>query len=247
LNIVTGRSDVAGIAVPEFKETKMKTVSPSGYGRRMGLTSISWESAGAVLVGFSLLLGGCATPNPHVEYAPASLGTSAISRQLSGLEISVDPVFDTTRSEQYFKSDALAYGILAIHVAISNSSTKTSYLLREADLKLTLNTGAQASQSPSGTGTRTGVDQAIGIGAVAVLSPALMWAEGIKLISSRAVQYNYAQAELRDQTLSAGRSASGFVYFKVSRGDAQRGGVLKMTLKALPSQESVEVDFPVNP
>jgi hypothetical protein len=195
---------------------------------------------------FSLILGACTTPNAKVQYDPASPGNSAVSRQVAGLEITVDPVFEKAQSEQYFKTDALDYGVLPVHIFIKNTTAKTSYLLQKQNFKLSLNSGAQTNQSAVDL-RWSGTDKVIGGVAAAAFSPVLIAVAGSRLVSSRAVQFNFAQAELRDQTLSAGGSAEGFVYFEVSKSAAGRGGSLRATLTSLPSQENVQAEFPVKP
>lgn len=221
----------------------MKTGTQSKAANRSAFVDLVTRLSVSFIV--PLILGACATPNTKVQYDPASPGNAAVSRRVAGLEITVDPVFEKAQSEQYFNSDALGYGILPIHVAIKNTTAKSSYLLRKQDFKLSLNSGAQTSQSVADL--RSDADKVIGGVAVAILSPALIAVEGVRLISSRAVQYNFVQAELRDQTLSAGGSAEGFIYFEVSRADASRGGSLRATLTSLQNQESVQAEFPVKP
>lgn len=198
----------------------------------------------AIPVAGLLSVAGCTTPNTSARYTPAATNP-AYKREANGLKIAVDPVFDNARSKDFFNTDALGAGILPIHVSVENTNSNASFLLQKKNFDFTAWSGSQTNLSASATNIRSDIGNAVGMVGVVGLSAPMIFAGTIAVGNAQAVQFNFVQAEFRDQTLSPGQRSGGFIYFQVKDGHRLGGGVLKATVPDLRSQKRTQFQIPI--
>ena len=193
-----------------------------------------------------LAVTGCTTPNTSARYVPPAGINPANTREVNGLKITVDPVFDAARSREYFNTDALADGVFPIHIQVENSNPGASFLVQKQNFGFNAGSGLATDTSASGTDIHSEAGDAVGTAGVVLLSAPLIVAGTISVGNGQAVQHNFVQAEFLDQTLSPGQSAGGFVYFQIKNGRGLSGGVFKAIIPDLRSQQSTRMEIPIN-
>ena len=191
------------------------------------------------------LASGCAmkkVENYRAAAPPASAGT----REQNGLRFTVSPILDKKETKKYFGLDALRAGILILRLHVENRSPTSTVLLRKQNMTLVADRGSgQEEQSAQQIERRSRTGEALGTAGVAVMSiPVLI--TSIKLISDASViQHSFMSKEFRDQTLSPGRSADGFLYFKVDPQRSFTRDTLVVKVPETAGQQDRELRIPV--
>lgn len=186
---------------------------------------------------------GCSTPN-NVRNVVPSQSSVTYTHENDGLKISIDPIFDSQQSISYFGIDAIAEGILPIHVRAENMNPNASFLFQKENVILTAGSGSDSSVTTVNTRSTSG--DVIGSTGVALLSAPLLLASAIVVGNSNAVQYNFARLELKDQALLHGESTEGFAYFKIQKGTMPTRGILKISAVDLHSRKNTQMEVPIN-
>lgn len=190
------------------------------------------------------LLTGCVTPKQVVRYAPSTLTNSAKTLEANGLKLTIDPIFDAARSEQFFDTDALADGIFPIYVCAENNGTNASFLVQRESLKLSSAVDRKTDSSAIGTDIHSDAGSAVGsVGAVLVSAPMIFYGT-ISVANSAARQFNFVQAELQDKSISPGEATCGFVYFQIPEGNPPLIGQLIATIRETRTQKDVRIEIP---
>jgi hypothetical protein len=194
--------------------------------------------------------GGCAGPGPIHQYAPPTLSQKAITSEVKGFRLSIDPILDSERSRQVFRTDAPAQGVLPILIRAENTSDGSSFLVRKASFQLSSRESARNAQSAgdrseqSSTGSAVGTVGVVGMVAASALFAPLIFVGGASVANASTEQFNFAQAELRDQSVSPAQTVSGFIYFQVPKGGPPRKGVLLATIRETRNQQDVLIEIP---
>jgi hypothetical protein len=189
--------------------------------------------------------GGCAmkkVENYPAAAPPASVGTS----EENGLRLTVAPMLDKKETERYFGLDALHEGILILRLRAENGSPASTVLLRKQNMTLVADRGSgQEEQSAQQIERRSSTGKALGTAGAAVMSMPVLYLS-IKLFSDASViQQSFMKNEFRDQTLSPGRSADGFLYFKVDPLRAFTRDTLVVKVPETAGQQDRELRIPV--
>jgi len=162
-------------------------------------------------------------------------------------------MLDKKETEQYFGLDALGAGILILHLEAENRSPTATFLLWKENMALV--PGGEANQQAQGLLTperESPTGKALGsAGAVLVpfspitALPTLL--VGAKLLSDASViRQSFLTKEFRSQSLSPGRSASGFLYFKVDLQRPFRVDTLVLKVTDTLGEQETEFRIPVN-
>ena len=158
------------------------------------------------------LATGCSTANPKA-YQVADAPMRLLTQETNGVRVSVDAVLDRERSQKYFSTDTLGKGIVPVFVQVENVNSAGSLLVEKEHFKIAVNTDTQG-QSPllgEVQHQSTGGQVTAGVGLLALSGPLII--VGSAMVSTAdAVRHNFVDKEFRNQSLSPGRSARGFVY-----------------------------------
>ena len=160
----------------------------------------------------AVALVGCSTAHPK-SYSAADEPMRLYTQETNGLRISTDAILDGARSDKYFSTDTLKKGIIPVFVRVENVSSSGSVLVEKELFRIAVNTDLASGAPISGeVQHRTaGGEVTAGVGLLALSSPLII--VGSAMISTAdEVRHNFVDKEFRNQSLSVGRSAQGFVY-----------------------------------
>ena len=191
-----------------------------------------------------LVVSGCATGNPK-SYSLSEQPASLLTKEVDGVRVSVDVVWDAHRSREYFGTDAVGMGIVPVFVNVENLSQPGSILVEKDGFKITINAAADENSALRGdvkykstTGEVMGV-----VGAVAVASP-LILVSAMMISSADQVRHNFVDKEFRNQSLSSGRSAQGFVYCQIpDHGRPVRNIKILIPVRNLKTDQQTACEF----
>jgi len=181
----------------------------------------------------ALLAAGCGTVKlpDYPSHTPTSSKTLVNTQ--SGLEISVDPFFDDSRSQQFFGMDALKQDLIVLHVRIQNLSRDRTYLVQKRDFSYIAGGGAEQKAGETIHHSSAG-GEALALSGAALFSLPLLFIGGKMVADAQAVRLNLVKKELRDQTLAPGQTMGGFIYYQLPKqSKAAREGVL--TIRTSPT------------
>jgi hypothetical protein len=195
-----------------------------------------------------LLLGtvGCGTMK-----IPAYSGTpsaSAQTREVQGLKVTVDPFTDRERAGTYFKVNPTGRRVYIAHVRAENAGSDTAWLLCEERMVLR---GSWPGQELSAHGQNVEANlaaaNAVGMAGAVALSIPMIFAGGKLTSDAMVVAKNFVDKEWRNQTLSPGQSAQGFVYFMLpEKKTINDVTALEMMLLNVRNQQTSTVSFSLN-
>jgi hypothetical protein len=179
---------------------------------RTGLATVLLALAGA----------GCGTMKiPSYTEGPSK---HAQSREAQGLEVTADPFTDKERADKYFKCNPADRGLAIVHVRAENKSTNVTWLVNEENMHLTglpacteTNAHDQVIRSDY-SGAKALMGATLFLEIVFFPSVIPMAANTSKAFSDAAVtEKNFVDKEWRNQTLSPGEKAEGFIYFNFGK------------------------------
>jgi hypothetical protein len=180
------------------------------------------------LIGLALLLSACSTLQLPDYEKPQGVARS--SQSDSGLEVFADALTAKAEIKRLFGVDLLSAGILPIFVSATNRSESSSFLLTQEHFALSsgtldLRSGSTGADAKSETlGTTFAMVGAAG-------SPLLLLM-GVKMVSNATViNQNFKTKEFHSTTISPGREAHGFVYFRIPK-EAGESGIWSLHLEA---------------
>jgi|ERR1041385_1732662 hypothetical protein len=169
-----------------------------------------------ILFPMAAIVAGCSTANPKA-YSTADAPMRLHTTETNGVRVSVDPVLDRNRSHKYFSTDTRAKGIVPVFVRVENLSSAGSVLVEKEQFKIAINVDDSGTSPLAGEvkhESATG-NVAAGVGILALSGPLII--VGSTMISTAdEVRHNFVDKEFRNQSLSAGRSAQGFVYCEIA-------------------------------
>jgi hypothetical protein len=197
-----------------------------------------------------LTVTGCKTISiPPYADAPAS---HAQTRDSQGLVLTSDPFTEKDRAETYFKIDPAAKGIAIIHLRAENHSPDATWLLTEENMLLTYAAGGGSTNGPvqGATSDYTSSVAAGGVAAFFALGPNPLVLPAVavskKLRSDAAViEKNFIDKGWRNQTLSPGQSAEGFIYFSLGKTNSIQGTSLRLDCLNTRNQQTNSIFLPV--
>jgi hypothetical protein len=163
-----------------------------------------------------LLAVGCGTMK--IPQYPGGAGPRAQTRAAQGLAITADPFVDRQRAESYFAVNPEGKGVAIVYVRAENHSPDATWLVNEENMFLVDGAGtAGPNAHDQGVRGDYAAANAVGMAGAVVLSLPMLFASG-KLTSDAMVkEKNFVDKEWRNQTLSPGQSAEGFVYFNFGK------------------------------
>lgn len=188
---------------------------------------------------------GCSAPKTESYRVPATTDP-ALCVTAGNVRIAIDPIVDAARSKELFATEPLRKGIFPVHVQLANIGTETSLLVQQSDFQLRAADGAAISTVGTGVEYRNKTAEGLGTAGAVLLSPALMFSAGPEVARAMAVQHNFAEKEFPVRTsLAPGRSAEGFVYFKVPKQQPPARALIRLTVRALDGSNPRSVELPV--
>lgn len=190
------------------------------------------------------LVSGCATGNPKA-YSLADQPASLLTKEVDGVRVSVDAVLDSHRSHEYFGTDALGTGVVPVFVNVENLTQPGSILVEKEQFKITINAAADENAPlPGDVKYKSTTGEVVGVvGAVAVASP-LILVSAMMISSADQVRHNFVDKEFRNQSLSPGRSAQGFVYCQMpDHGQPVHNVKILIPLRNLKTDQTTVCEF----
>jgi len=161
----------------------------------------------------SVLPTGCALRMPAYPVHPASSYANRISHD--AVDIAIHPITGASESKRYFGTNLVSRNVLAVLVVVDNHSS-SSLVLDPTHCQLVgLPDRAGDEQLPG-----KGAGQAVGVLSVAAISPLLSVVAMKMMFDSENIKYNLHVKELARQTVSPGKSAQGFLYFRLPEGQS---------------------------
>jgi hypothetical protein len=161
---------------------------------------------------------GCATLKLPV-YPTRALGDYLFVNTADGLRVSLDPVVVAKTSEAYFGTDLLAQGILPVFVQAENTHPNKSFVVSRAYVQLSGGASAVGGTSKENPAAESGkAGEAVAVVSALLVSPIGFVMAGKMISDADVITHNLAVKELQTHTLSPGKAAQGFVYFRVRDG-----------------------------
>jgi hypothetical protein len=198
-----------------------------------------------VIIAVLLFAPGC-RPVPKLTIAYHSTSRAAVfSGQANGLIVTVDPIVDPARSEEYFDTNALDSHLLPIHVEARNSNPNVSFLLQKKNISFFLGENTVAGAASTAPDVHSTAGDALVISGAILVSGPLLIAGILMTRNAGSVQHNFTTAELRDQTLSPGQTVSGFVYFQVPSAGLVLPGLVRVDAIDLESDAPTTIAIAV--
>ena len=160
-----------------------------------------------------LLLPSCTTLELP-DYPAQSFDRFPLSLTKAGLTVAVQPLTDVEEQNKYFGTDLVSNGILPVFVVAHNQSS-FSFLLQKDSFSLgSKKPLADSTSDREKFGSETGAKTVGLIGAVLIALP-LQFLAGKMGSDATVIKQNFLIKELQTKTLSSGKTAQGFVYFKL--------------------------------
>jgi hypothetical protein len=158
--------------------------------------------------------------------------------------LGADPIFQSSRSREFFDTDLPAKGILAVYVVVNNETSDSTFLVARECFSLRGGTNVDDRSAPRSTAPGTVITWA---GAVLISLPIALIGGGI-VVEADNIQINYRRKALQAQSVAPGQSTSGFLYFQVPQDPKQRPRrwILHLEAKPLTSSQpwTVDATFP---
>lgn len=185
----------------------MRNPKQTTFARRLGL---------AIVLGLALASAGCkSTRLPAYTAGP---GPHAQTREVSGLFVTADPFVDQERAKTYFKIDPAVRSIAIIYLRAENRSTDATWLLCDANISLADAGGNSLSRAQNqGLKSDRSAAEAVGMAGAVLVSFPLLIASGKMTQDALMVDKNFVDKVWRNQTLSPGQSADGFIYISYNK------------------------------
>lgn len=210
------------------------------------------------LLGLPLVFG-CTTPKPAMVDSKLSEQTG-FEQQQQGLRIYIRPLRDKKEIKRYFGSDLLSKKILPVFVLAENRSDASFFLVEPADVyreegKIPGKTAAKAedgSYISAKDAKRSVYQKDAGPEGLLLLTPPIFWLGVIPLMAmdldpgptdaSKSLQQALITNAPRKQTLTPGKSESGFLYYHLPDGtDAEKN--VGINLRATNTETQDEIYF----
>lgn len=192
-----------------------------------------------------ILAIGCGAP-ALPDYSSASLAAPARARTVEreGLVATVDPFSDRERSEKFFGMNALARGVLILHLRVENRSGDQTWLLQRDGCSLV--SGERAAHSSSGDRPDMVAAETISVVGMAAGSFPLLLVGNSIISKNTEIQRNFSEKELVSRTLSRGQAVEGFLYYRVEKGPRALRGELRIPLTSTRTRETITLSVPVD-
>ncbi len=159
---------------------------------------------------------GCGTMKIPAYQGQASALTR--SGESQGLKVTLDPIVDKERGEKYFKVEPQKSGFAIIHLRAENKAADAAWLLSLENMRLVHSAqGGGATAANQEYKSDMSAANALSVTALVLTSPLLMGVSGKMLSNRMIVEKNFVDKEWRNQTLSPGQRAEGFVYFRLGQ------------------------------
>ena len=167
-----------------------------------------------LLLGVFFLVSSCSAPKLPV-YPDRQLDHYQHVLTRDGLQIIVDPMFDSQENKTYFGTDLFQENILPVFIIVKNLSAKGSYVVFNDKISLNGLISDRMNVSDKFKGADNSDGTAIATaGGLLVSSPLML--VGLTMVSNAAeVKRNFKSKSFQTQTLSIGEQCSGFVYFRL--------------------------------
>jgi hypothetical protein len=159
-----------------------------------------------------------------------------------GLFVAIRPLADKQELRKYFGVDLLSNNVLPLFVFADNRTTNASFVLMRDDFLLTQLSGDVLLQSNTvRSGTSPGGHAIAFVGAATLAVPLLVVGTQMEQ-HAFAVKQNIIKNELRNQSISPGRSVSGFVYVQMNeKTEDQARYELKVYALRVPGNDKMEI------
>jgi hypothetical protein len=141
-------------------------------------------------------------------------GPGAQTREAQGLAVTADPFVDRERAETYFKVNPEGKGVGIVYLRAENRGTNAAWLVTEENMRLVDRTGGVGMNAQDqGVKGDYAAGNAVAMAGATLISLPLLFAGGKLTSDAMVVEKNFVDKEWRNQTLSPGQSAEGFIYF----------------------------------
>ena len=201
----------------------------------------------ALLIGLVLPLVACSAIKIPPYSGEISPGARKVEKQ--GLHLTADPIVDEARSKTYFRTELADRKIAAIYLKAENHSTDATWLLRLQSMTLTDEKGSPGPNA-YGKALRSdyGAANAAGMAGAALISLPMIFVSGKLTADAMAKEKNFIDKEGRNQSLSPGKAADGFIYFQLEPNEPwPTGRWLSLECLNLRNQQAVQVQVPLTP
>lgn len=206
----------------------------------------SVSSIGPLALGIVVALtSGCGTLTiPKYSGGPSA---QAPSRESEGLRITADTFSDRQRAETYFHTDPQGDRTIIVDLRAENRSTNATWLLTEESMYLVDAAGiVRGNAHDQQLEQSKAASEAVGYAGAVAISLPMMFASN-KLNSDAMVkEKNFVDQEWRNQTLSPGQSASGFIYFRLGKAtNTLAGASLRFDCLNTRNQQTNSITIPL--
>lgn len=196
-------------------------------------------------------LVGCAaiTLSP---YEPPSMDAMSKSQNQENLLIAVHPLTDGDEQVKYFGKDLTSVGIMPILIVASNGNTYSSFVIDEKNITMGIPSEKYRCPRPAkaeAASTTTGESMAIVGGLCLLLLPpgivpyVFLAPSGAKSIADATIVQNaLVESGLYTHTVSPEKTVSGFVFFKIPKGQENLENLI-MNVPALELGSSKVYNF----
>lgn len=167
----------------------------------------------AFLIVLTLAVGCSTIEIPR--YSGSEVLNSGVLKEEQGLRIRIDPFVQPERVTKYFGMNSLEKGVVPVYICATNTSDKASFLLLTDQFKL-----APASTPNATVGAANSITNPAPVSAGFSVATTLILPLWSVLVAkentdTEAIEHNFVRQELLNETLSPGKSISGFVYFVI--------------------------------
>ncbi len=193
------------------------------------------------------LTAGCANgrrPDYHSEVASP---VARIERS-GGVEISIDPFIERDRTRRYFGISAIDDGIAIVHVRVVNRTPDHTVLLAKKNFHLLLAGATSDTSAAAKVDRSTAAGESVAWMGASVGSVGLVFIGASLMSQSMEIRRNFVSKEMPDQTLPAGQSMEGFIYYTpVPKGrDWTEGATMKVDFTETKTLLATEVSIPLS-
>jgi len=208
----------------------------------MGRLSVVIETL--ALAALALAWAGCSTVHPKA-YNSVDAPSRLHAQETNGIRVSVDVVYDQPRNKKYFGTDTLDKGIVPVFVRVENLSGAGSILVEKERFQVLVNADVDA-RGPLDRSVEheTKGGQVVGGAGALLLSTPLIIIGSAMISTADEVRQNFAEKELRNQSLAAGRSVEGFIYcVRPQRKEPVQQARISIPLRNLQTDQEVKCEF----
>ena len=151
------------------------------------------------------------------DYTPKPITHYQYKKKRDGLEVIVQPFTDAQENEKYFGIDFKKMGYIPILLIARNSSTNNSFILKKEQVSIKIdnpdeNGGVSLNKQLSDQ--KEELEEAATVAAYMLLPVISMFALNDKL-NIKEIERNLLEKEFQTSTVSPGKKAHGFIYFKL--------------------------------